>query len=415
MKAVMIVFKKEIYRVFSDKKMIFSLFILPAIIVIGIYGLMGVLVANMMQDQEEHVAIVSMYNAPDSFKDYIKANNIVDNYNIRYEYSLDGAMDEVDTLKQDKDLIYSGDMDLIIVFPTDFQDMIDSYKSGSHSIPNVLTYYNPSEDYSSNAQADLVNGVLEDYRQATLIDRVKDENYLTVFTVDKDNDENVIQNNDKAKGKILGMIVPYLITILLFSSAMSLGIDTIAGEKERGTLTAMLMAPINRSSIVYGKLLALMVLSGLSAIIYGGSASLTLPFTQSISGGSSSGIMPSMTLPQVIMLLIIIVSMVFVYVAIIALPSVFAKNSKEGSALVMPFYMVVMISGMITMFAGDDPNMFEFLIPIYGSAIALKNIFTTEINLLQFALALLSNLVTGGILAFIVTKLFNNEKIMYNA
>ena len=42
------IFKKEIFRVFSDKKMIFSLFILPAILMFGIYGLMGSLMNNMI-------------------------------------------------------------------------------------------------------------------------------------------------------------------------------------------------------------------------------------------------------------------------------------------------------------------------------------------------------------------------------
>ena len=35
------IIKKELFRVFSDKKMIFSLFILPAVMIIGMYSLMG--------------------------------------------------------------------------------------------------------------------------------------------------------------------------------------------------------------------------------------------------------------------------------------------------------------------------------------------------------------------------------------
>ena len=44
----------------------------------------------------------------------------------------------------------------------------------------------------------------------------------------------------------------------------------IAGEKERGTMASLLVAPIKRSSIVLGKVFALMALSGISSVIYVG-------------------------------------------------------------------------------------------------------------------------------------------------
>ena len=59
------IFKKEIFRVFSDKKLIFSLFILPLVLVVGLFGLMGVLVKDMVSDVEEHVATVYVQNAPE--------------------------------------------------------------------------------------------------------------------------------------------------------------------------------------------------------------------------------------------------------------------------------------------------------------------------------------------------------------
>ena len=59
------IIKKELFRVFSDKKMIFSLFILPAVMIIGMYSLMGSLIENMMTDIESHIPITVIQNAPD--------------------------------------------------------------------------------------------------------------------------------------------------------------------------------------------------------------------------------------------------------------------------------------------------------------------------------------------------------------
>ena len=43
---------------------------------------------------------------------------------------------------------------------------------------------------------------------------------IAVFTVNSDNDKMVIQDEQKASGKALGMMLPYFITILLFAGAM---------------------------------------------------------------------------------------------------------------------------------------------------------------------------------------------------
>ena len=62
--------------------------------------------------------------------------------------------------------------------------------------------------------------VLEAYRQTLLTERVGDLEQIAVFTVNSDNDKMVIQDEQKASGKALGMMLPYFITILLFAGAM---------------------------------------------------------------------------------------------------------------------------------------------------------------------------------------------------
>ena len=78
----------------------------------------------------------------------------------------------------------------------------------------------------------------------------------------------VVQDDQKASGKALGMMLPYFITILLFAGAMGIGTDMIAGEKERGTMASLLVTPVKRKSIVLGKVFALMTISGISSVIY---------------------------------------------------------------------------------------------------------------------------------------------------
>lgn len=416
MKAIGIVMRKELYRVFSDKKLIFGLYIMPAMLVLGMYFLMGIMASSMMQDRESHEPTVLVYGVSDTFQSYISErkgdNQPLGSYiigNTTYHISF---TEEKSELEAGKDLVYSGDLDLILAFPEGFDEQIEDYKSGA-DIPDLQTFYNPSEDYSNNARNDMLVAIIEPYRKELLGDRIGDLEQLTIFTIDETNEDSVIQNDNKAQGKLFGMIIPYMITILLFAGAMSLGADSFAGEKERGTMAALLMLPIKRSHIVYGKLFALMILSGFSALVYGGAMIFAMPLLYRTLGamlGQDLNFPPG----QMIMMLTLIVTLVFLYVALIALCATFAKNMKEGSTYIMPAYMAVIAVGVMSMFKEEVADI-QYLIPFYGSTMALKNIFTFEVTATGFLLAALSNLVTGALFAWLTAKLFHSEKIMFNA
>ena len=166
-------------------------------------------------------------------------------------------------------------------------------------------------------------------------DGVGDLEQIAVFTVNSDNDKMVIQDEQKASGKALGMMLPYFITILLFAGAMGIGTDMIAGEKERGTMASLLVAPIKRSSIVLGKVFALMALSGISSVIYVGAMVAFMPLmSKSMLGTSGENLNISLNANQIAMLAVLLIGVAFLYSTMIALTSVFAKTIKEATTYV---------------------------------------------------------------------------------
>ena len=61
-------------------------------------------------------------------------------------------------------------------------------------------------------------------------------------------------------------LLPMLLMIFLFSGCMAVAPESIAGEKERGTITTILVTPIRRSDLAIGKITALSVIALLSGI-----------------------------------------------------------------------------------------------------------------------------------------------------
>lgn len=420
MSNISIIYQKELKKIFSDMRQVFSLFILPVILVIAIYGLMSVLMNAVADDQSAHVAAVAVYHMPDSLREFVGDAFFGD-----YEVS---ELQDASELEAAKNSVLNESVDLVLAFEEDFDQSIADYQTGDR-VPDVHTFYNPSADYSANARNEIVYGILEEYRQSLLAERFQDVNSMEIFSVDIENAEAKIQDDDKAAGQMLGSFIPYLVTLLLFAGGMGIGVDMIAGEKERGTMASLLITPMPRTAIVMGKLFAMMTLSGLSALIYVVSMVVAIPFLmdsmmetdvgtealETAQEASAFGMSMNFQPWQVWMLIIIIVTMVFVYVAVIALTSILAKDIKEASAYITPIYMVVMLCGMVTMFTGDNAGTGTYLIPFYGAVVAIKNILGQDITMVNCWLCALVHIVAGGIVVLIVAKAFDSERVMFDA
>jgi sodium transport system permease protein len=389
---------KEMARVFKDRKMIFSVFFLPVIIMIGIMTLVNNLSSSAQEDVDTHRSIVYIQNAPSGFAQYLESKDA------------NCEVYPVNDKDSTYDLIRTGQADLMIEFPDNFVDSITTYKKGD-AIPQIRTYYNPSEDYSSAAYEEISVKILESYRQALLAQRVEDMDGLTIFTVNSDNPGMIIQDEDRAGGKILGMMLPYFVTILLFAGAMGIGTDMIAGEKERGTLASLLVSPIKRSSIVLGKVFALMIISGVSSVVYVGAM---VAFMPQMMGNTGEGTALNLSLDpvQILMLAALLISIAFLYSAIIVLVSVFAKTVKEASSYIMPVYMLVLVLGITTMFTTKAPKDWLYAIPIYNTSLTLQGILTKEVTMMQYGMSLGMTFVLGGVLVVIIAKAFESEKVM---
>lgn len=394
MNGVKEIFKKEMARIFKDKKMVFSVFLLPVIIMVAILGIIENLAQGMEDDIEEHVSVVYMLNEPQSFEDFLAVSGTT--CEIKNVKDMDDAKDE----------IKNGTADLIVEFPENFEADVNDYEEGD-AVPQIKTYYNPSEDYSNAAFQEISGSVLETYRQSLLNERVGNLENIAVFYVNSDNPDMVIQDEAKAGGKALGTMLPYLITILLFAGAMGIGTDMIAGEKERGTMASLLVTPVKRSSIVLGKVFALMVISGISSVIYLAAMIAAMPM---MSGGESLNIQLNLT--QSVMLGALLVSLAFIYSAIIVLISVFAKTIKEANTYVTPAYMVILVVGLLTMFSTKAVDFKSYLVPLYNSTLAMKEILTQEITMAEYGVTLGMSIVIGALLCGVIVKAFESEKVM---
>lgn len=400
-----VILSKELKRVFGDKKMVFSLFILPIILIAGIYGMMFFLVDKQKSSINEHVSEVFVQNMPDNFSELMSKHT-------ECNINVIPAGESADTYK---DKLLDGTYDLVVVFPENFYENFKNADATS-TLPDIKTFYNPSEDNSGEARTRFTETYLEEYKQLLLNERFGSLNYAMVFSVDADNPDMIVQDDGKATGKILGTIIPYLITILIFGGAMGLGVDTIAGEKERGTIANLLISPIKRVDIIMGKIVSLAIVSVLSAAVYVISfiGSAVVLSGMGGMGEMVNGLSLNFTTVQIIQFVVLLLGLVLLYVGIIGFVSLLAKNVKEAQSFIMPVYIIVMFAGMITMYSGDVTSG-SYMIPVYNTSAAFKGIFERTITMNQYLTSTIITYAFAGVMVWLMAKAMNSEKIMLNA
>ena len=207
--------------------------------------------------------------------------------------------------------------------------------------------------------------------------------------------------------------MPLLLMIFLYSGCVAVAPESIAGEKERGTIATMLITPIRRGDIAIGKILALALIALLSGASSAIGTVLALP---KLMGAASDGLSANIYgVQDYLLLAAVILSTVVLLVTLISILSAFAKTVKEAQAYVMPLMILVMVLGVTAMFGGGaKTELWYYLIPLYNSVQCMVGVFSFSTVMAGVATALAANVIYTVLGVFVLARMFNSEKIVFS-
>ena len=88
---------------------------------------------------------------------------------------------------------------------------------------------------------------------------------------------------------------------------------------------------------------------------------------------------------------------------------------KEAQTYVMPLMILVMVLGVTAMFGGGaKTELWYYLIPLYNSVQCMVGVFSFGTVTTGVAAALAANAVYTVLGVFVLTRMFNNEKIIFS-
>ena len=381
MKHIITIIKKELIRVFRDKRLVFMIFLFPAIMLYAMYSLMG----NFMFSTPD-TFVIETKNLPSEIQTML--NESIENIEYK-EY--DGNIENA------KLKLKNSEIDLVVIFEDDFSLSLEK-------LNNIQIIYNPASTGSSTIYQ-ATNAILDAYKKA-----VQSQIYgptFELFTI-----ESILATEEEeAVGQMYALILPFLIITFLFSGVTSVAPESIAGEKERGTITTLLVTPVKRSHIAFGKIISLSILAILSAVSSFIGVIISIPKLM----GDMGDAMPNLyQAKDYAMVLLVLVVTALILVSLVSIMSCFAKNTKEASMYSMPLMVISMAISMTSMIGIKVNNNLLFAIPLFNSIQLLTEIFTFEVNSIHFIITIISNVIFTGILIYVLTKMFDNEKIMFS-
>ena len=383
------IIKKEFARFFGDKRMLLTA-ILPGILIYFMYSFMGDGFAEIYSTEDDYVYEVQVVNMPQA----LAALNDMENMKI--------TSVTVDEIEAKKEAVKEETADVLVVFPEGFDEALLTYDitTATEPAPNVEIYYNSARTESSGAYS-IIASVLESVEQSLA-------NKFDVCAGEKEYD---LATEEDITTMLISMILPMLVMTFLFTGCLTVASESIAGEKERGTIATLLVTPMKRSDLALGKLISLSVIGLISALSSFIGTMLSLP---KMMGGAMDEMKLAYVAKDYVVLLLVILATTLVIVGLISCLSAFAKSVKEAGNMATPLMLVVMVLSISTMMGTASPDQwYLYLIPIYNSVQSMAAIFALEYQMLPVILTVASNLVYSGVLVFVLTKMFNSERIMY--
>ena len=378
MKNILTVISKEFARFFRDKRLVLGTLILPGLLIFVLYTLMG----SAFNSPSETVYTAKVVNPSSDFASVLElAGGDV--------MTLEEAdASQIDAIKEE---ISAGE---------NFDSLLDPSLPPLPvgSAPNVELWFDSSSGSSASA-----------YNFALSLLETMEESVSNRFDVNLSagGDLTTVQ---EAVTSYYAMLLPFLILTFLYSGCMGIAPESIAGEKERGTIATLLVTPIKRSELVVGKIVSLSALSALSAISSFIGTFLSMP---KLMGGNIGDMFAAYSAGQYVALFAIMLSAVLLIVSLISILSALAKSVKEASTFAVPLMIVVMLVGLSSMlFTTGNPA--AYLIPVFNCVQVMSAIFSMQFSAVNLLIALGSNLVYIALLVYVLTRMFKSERVMFN-
>lgn len=387
---IKIIFFKELRDVLRDWRTLLGMVIVPALAMPFVILFLPRLVLYLMESElaaPSRIIVVGSGTLADAFR-----------HNPEFEVVSAG---------DPREALSKGEAEAAVVIPPEFEKSLQS------PVPEKITVLGDSTELRQQVAQQKVEQVVREYQDQWLANRTGiPRDLLRSWVVTED-----IATEVRKEGALLAKILPYVLIFLCLTGAAYVAIDLTAGEKERGTMETLLVAPAQRNSIVTAKLGAVFAASVTTAVV--AIASMWISFElfggPGTLGGRAATQLIRFTVPfsSMALIFLLVLPLAATFSCVLMSVALFARSYREAMSYLSPLMIFVLLPAMASILPGIEPTLWFGWIPIVNVSLGVSSILKGEPDWAYLATTLASTAVLCGAALVVALRLFHRESVLF--
>lgn len=389
--------KKELVEFVRDWRTIVAILVIPLLMFPVLFILFPLLLASEAAELDaiEVDVVVQADEIPDELV------GLLENASISPHYEALPMVDSLSTPTGDQERLRNGSVDAIL-----------RLRSNGTVLEYAVLYLSTSEQ-SLEARSRTFDA-LSTWEQNETVRRIDAAGLDANETLDPLRWSGDIAQSDAATqgeqaGMALSLFIPLVLAVWTFSSAIQPSIDMTAGERERGTLEALLGLPCTRMELLMGKWLAVATITGAGVLLQIAGLLFAIGYLASSDLIST----PSISLTALVFLCLAVLLFAVMVVAFELALAMRSHSVKEAGSILGPAVLIILFPALFTQVINlDGIESFWFAIPVVNVLLALRELLMNRVVYGHVAVWLVSSTIYALGAAYYAARQFRREDIV---
>lgn len=394
MNEILMIARKELLSVVRERRVLFTTLILPILVMpLIMYGPI-LLFGNAARQTQESIQKVGVQNVPEAVLGLLRAARV-----------------EPVVITNPEQQVQDREVEAAVVF-----------EGGNYTIFGRIS----GGATQSALVVEKVRDALRGYRDTVVRQDLEGRGVpMAVLEPFKIETKDASRAQEQAAG-IFAFLIPYFLILFIQIGGMPVAVDATAGEKEKGTLEALLAAPVPLIQVLLGKGLAVFTMAlvstvaALTGLILGGTVVRQI-FARQLEGLGRNGdgqaqLGGTLALDPIGYLSIALTAVLFALLIISIMISLglYARTFKEAQSYMTPLQLVMIIPILFLQFSDFlKLQNWYFALPFVNVMLALDAIVKGSATGIQLGLTWVTTLVFASVALWLAYRNFQREDVIF--
>ena len=400
---------KELLDFVRDWRTLAAMLLVPLILFPIIFVAVPMFLQGEAEELGEYSVSVQLLiqegeDNPNELVELLNSTSVIIQYSTT-TFDENKSLSDHETLRDEASLsIRNGEFDAVLL-------LREADGNASENWEYVI-FSDSTDELSREARARMLNQI--DIWEDEIIDSTLSENQLErddvydPVTWDGTVEAADIATSGEQAAFTFALFVPFIISLWTATSAVQPSIDLTAGERERGTLEALLTTPVARSDLMWGKWLAVAIIASASVLLQLVGLFVAIRFL-------AAGVLtpPSVSLVGWVLFVATILLFAIFVVAVEMAVAMRARSVKEAGSTLGPMVILFIGPALFAQFVNmENIEAWWFIAPIFNICLGMRASLLGDVSIVHAMLWMGSSMLYALVATGWASKQFNREDLV---